>query len=91
MKTKKEIREEMLKYVGHHVDDAMSNEEKEIAENTRLVGFQCGFEPMVVAVHSYLPDCSCDDGEAEELAIDSLEEKGWFDGSTREHDADFII
>lgn len=84
-------RNELIEYVGHHVDDTMSTEEKPITKNTRLVGFQCGFEPMVVAVHSYLPDCSCDDNEAEELAVDLLEEHGWFNGSSREHAADFIL
>ena len=84
-------RSKAIEYVGHHVDDAMGDAEKPITENTRLVGFQCGFEPMFVAVHSYLPGCSCDDDEAEELAIDSLEESGWFEGSSREHVADFIL
>ena len=46
---------------------------------------------MFVAVHSYLPDCSCDDEEAEELAKDMLEEDGWFDGSSRSHEPDYVI
>ena len=65
-----------------------------------LVGWQCGFEPLFVAVHSYL-DVQLDDDEAEEMARDYLTERGWFgcDGThcsddgcrhnTRE--ADFII
>jgi hypothetical protein len=53
-----------------------------------LVGWQCGFEPMFVAVHSYL-DVAIDDADAEEIAQEYLAELGWFsDGIT---DADYII
>jgi hypothetical protein len=90
MNKQEQRRENALTYVGPHVDDAGSAQEKPITDRTRLVGFQCGFEPMVVAVHSYLPDCECDDDEAEELAVDYLDEIGWFEGSSREHSADFI-
>lgn len=53
-----------------------------------LVGWQCGFEPMFVAVHSYL-DVRLDDDEAEELARDFLVEKKWFSGDPKP--ADYII
>lgn len=53
-----------------------------------LVGWQCGFEPLFVAVHSYL-DVKLDEDEAEEMAADYLEEKGWFGGERKE--ADYII
>lgn len=57
-----------------------------------LVGWQCGFEPLFVAVHSYL-DVKLTDYEAEELAVDYLEERGWFgpDHIQGDHDADYII
>ena len=82
-------RQDAIAYVGHHVDDALSPDPKEITDDTRLVGWQCGFEPMFVAVHSYLPGCTCDDGEAEELAVDYLLEIGWFAG--HETAPDFIL
>jgi hypothetical protein len=74
-------RSDALKYIGHHVDDAQSTDEKPVTCRTTLVGWQCGFEPMFVAVNSYLPDCIVDESEAIDLAWDSLDEKGWFDGS----------
>ena len=83
-------REDAISYVGHHIDDAQSPDPKPITEHTRLVGWQCGFEPMFVAVHSYLPECKCDDGEAEDLAIDLLREIGWWGGIAPRH-ADFIL
>lgn len=53
-----------------------------------LVGWQCGFEPLFVAVHSYL-DVKLSDGECAELASDYLSEIGWFSGEPRE--PDYII
>jgi hypothetical protein len=54
-----------------------------------LVGWQCGFEPLYVAVHSCLY-LSLTDEEAEELAADYLEERGWF-GNHGRVGADYII
>lgn len=42
-----------------------------------LVGWQCGFEPLFVAVHSYL-DVKLTDQDAEEMATEYLAEIGWF-------------
>jgi hypothetical protein len=56
-----------------------------------LVGWQCGFEPLFVAVHSYLPDVILDDDEAEELAADALNERGWFGESYTVRPADYIL
>lgn len=53
-----------------------------------LVGWQCGFEPLFVAVHSYLDDELSDD-EAIELASDYLAERGWF--TDEPTDPDHII
>lgn len=53
-----------------------------------LVGWQCGFEPLFVAVHSYL-DVRLDDDEAIELATDYLVERGWFASEPTE--PDYII
>lgn len=44
-----------------------------------LVGWQCGFEPLFVAVHSYL-DLQIHEPEAIEMATDYLQEIGWFAG-----------
>lgn len=82
-------RDQALPYVGHCVDDALA--ERKIADmpsNARLVGWQCGFEPMFVAVWSYL-DVRIDDDEAVELATDLLSEKKWFAGEPTE--PDYII
>jgi hypothetical protein len=59
--------------------------------NARLVGWQCGFEPLFVAVWSYL-DVRLDDCEAEEIATDFLIERGWF-GKNLEHgkEPDYVI
>lgn len=53
-----------------------------------LVGWQCGFEPLFVAVHSYL-DVRLDDEECEEMAKDYLAERGWFSGEPK--DPDYLI
>lgn len=55
---------------------------------SRLVGWQCGFEPLFVAVHSYL-DVIIDDEEAEEMATEYLDELGWF--GDEERSADYVI
>ena len=55
---------------------------------SRLVGWQCGFEPLFVAVHSYL-DVRISDQEAEEMAADYLEEIGWFSGERTP--ADYVL
>ena len=83
-------RQEAIEYVGHHVDDAGSSEPRAITDKTRLVGWQCGFEPMFVAVHSYLDGCQCDDIESEDLASDYLDEIGWFSGG-KTKSPDFLL
>lgn len=82
-------REQALPYVSVALDDAQAvlNVDS-IPDKARLVGWQCGFEPMFVAVWSYL-DVRLDDDEAEDIAKTYLEEKGWFSFGSR--DADYII
>jgi hypothetical protein len=73
-------REQALAYVGHCVDDALSERElSDMPASARLVGWQCGFEPMFVAVWSYL-NVTLSEDEAVELATDLLVEKKWFSG-----------
>ena len=68
-------REEVLPYIGYYLDDAA----KDMPPNARLIGWQCGFEPMFVAVWSYL-GVTLDDDEAVDLATDLLAERDWFGG-----------
>ncbi len=84
-------REQARPYIGLCVDDALC--ERDIADmppNARLVGWQCGFEPMFVAVWSYLDDQQPDMAEAAEIAMDLLAEKGWF-GDQLPTEPDYII
>lgn len=80
---------EALRFVAYAVDDALSPRRlEEIPNNARFVGWECGFEPMFVAVWSYL-DVRLDDEEAEEIATDYLAEIDWFDDEPTE--ADYIL
>lgn len=70
-------------------DDSLpSRERKGFEYPSVLIGWQCGFEPMFVAVHSYL-DVRLSDAECVELALDYLSEIGWFAGAGK--DPDYII
>lgn len=81
-------RADALPFVSLAVDDALSpRDPRDAPTNARLVGWQCGFEPLFVAVWSYL-DVELDDDEAEEIATDYLRERHWF---TDDRPADYII
>ena len=72
-------------------DETLSNVlAGEHAYRSVLVGWQCGFEPLFVAVHSYL-DVQLDEDEAADMAREYLEERGWFADSGRDHEADYVI
>jgi hypothetical protein len=77
-------------FIAYVLTDALSTLPlSDLLPDATLVGWQCGFEPMVVAVQSYMPRTRVDASDAEEIAADYLAEIGWFsDGPT---DADFII
>lgn len=84
-----------IEFVSFGVDDALNihpvcNIPSDLSR-VRFVGWQCGFEPMVIAVWSYLPGCSVDDAEAEELAVDALSERGWFTDKNEPSPADFVL
>jgi hypothetical protein len=83
-------RSDALKYVSYVVDDALSilPLSKLDKKNAVLVGWQCGFEPLFVAVQSYL-NVKITEDEAEDIARDLLEEKKWF--SKEPKDADYIL
>jgi hypothetical protein len=85
-------REQALPYVSFAVDDALAERSvTDIPANARLVGWQCGPEPLFVAVWSYLPGTILDDDEAEELARDLLKERCWFVDDKNPPDADYVI
>lgn len=72
-------REQATPYISRCVDDALSDRSiDDMPANARLVGWQCGFEPMFVAVWSYLPDTRLDDDDAIDIATDRLVEAKWF-------------
>lgn len=89
-------RADALRFVSVVVDDALNGQQIEkpefvvntafIREDARLVGWQCGFEPLFVAVQSYLPGIRIDDDDAIELATDFLSERGWFGDTLRDPD-----
>jgi hypothetical protein len=72
--------------ISHVLDDALSSDHTvaEFVANGRgvLVGFQCGFDQLLVGVMSYLPDCTVDDDEAIEIAEDYLRDIGWLKADT---------
>ncbi len=89
-------RADAMQYISFGVDDAGHgynvNDARRAAPYARLVGWQCGFEPLFVAVWSYLPDVRLDDDEAEELARTLLEERCWFGIDAEDsRDADYIL
>ena len=80
----------LLPYVSHVLDTALSPDHtaEEIGPGTYLVGYQCGFEPLVVAVIASYTEV-VDAADAEEIATDYLEEIGWF--ASDDHDASFVV
>ena len=84
-------RKAAFQFVSYAVDNALSPREPEEApENARLVGWQAGYEPLFVAVWSYLGD-RLDDSEATELATDLLAERGWFTDNDTPPPPDYIL
>ena len=72
-------REQARDYISFCVDDALSERSiDDMPDNARLVGWQCGFEPLFVAVWSYLGDNDLDEESAVEIATDMLMERKWF-------------
>lgn len=87
-------------HVGYVVDttlNAYDPDDESLAFNLRgvrdsdtLVVFSAGFEPMVVAVRDAYGCGPVEAGEAEELAVDYLEEIDWF-GPNADHEPERII
>lgn len=90
-------RDQARPFIAHCLDNALCERNlSEMPANARLVGWQCGFEPMFVAVWSYLGDTEgnldcLDPCEAEEIATDYLRETGWFASAEDERVADYVI
>jgi hypothetical protein len=83
-------RKEALPYVGYILDDALQGHAGEnILPNAVLVGWQAGFEPLFVAVQSYLPNTALGADEAIEIATDFLVERKWFADGAK--DPDYVI
>ena len=83
-------RDQALPYVAHCLDDALNvRTVSEMPDNARLVVWQCGFEPVAVAVWSYL-GVRLDADEAAEIASDYLTEIGWHAGDGPD-EPDFIL
>lgn len=86
-------REDAWPYVGHYLDNSLNvrraDEVPQPSDKVRLVGWQLGFEPMFVAVWSYLGG-RLDDEEAVEIAMDYLQEIEWF-GATPPYQPDYVL
>lgn len=95
-------RKQALQYVSYIADDSLNvrKPKSTTPADTRergtgykyrsvLVGWQCGFEPLFVAVHSYL-DVEIDDDDAEDIAREYLAERRWF-ADEQSTAADYII
>lgn len=78
-----------LPYVSYVLDTALSPDHSvaDVGPGAVLVGWQCGFEPLFVAVVATYT--APDEDEAVEIATDYLEEIGWFGGAVRE--PDFVL
>jgi hypothetical protein len=87
-------RADVRDYVGYAVDDALNPralcEIPQPDTHVRYIGWQCGFEPLFVAVWSHLPDTRLDADEAVGLATDLLAEKGWF-AATASRTPDYVL
>ena len=92
-------KDELIPYVSHVLDDALSPDhvvadiltpEGKVKPLVRLVAWQCGFEPLVVAVFSYL-DVQLDEQDAEDIARDYLLERNWFTDPDADNAADYVL
>jgi hypothetical protein len=79
----------LIPYVSYILDTALSPDHKlhDIGIGTFLVGWQAGFEPLVVAVTAGYTE-AIDESDAEEIAADYLREIKWSDDL---QDADYVV
>jgi hypothetical protein len=89
-------RKDAMQYVGHVCDNAGagrrvgSDFHARILDSSVLVGWDCGFEPMFVAVNCYLGS-RVDYADAEDIATEYLKEIGWFVDPDDCRQADYLI
>lgn len=65
----------VIEYTSHTIDHNGNPTNAPFDDNTVFVGWQCGFEPMFVAVNA---DDRIDEIDAESLAIRYLRSIKWF-------------
>jgi hypothetical protein len=84
---------DLLPYVGYVLDTALSPDRKpeDIHPGAVLVGWQCGFEPMVVAVVSAYGPKEIDEDEAVDIARDYLIERKWFADLSADNEPDYVV
>ena len=85
-------RKDIIQYVAWILDDsgnvlrpgqsAVSANIRDVLPTDTLVAYQCGFEPLVVAVRSVYGNI-IPVWDAEEIAAEYLEEIGWFGDNVR--------
>jgi hypothetical protein len=79
-------RKAALPYISFCLDDSLNVRELDnMPKNARLIGWQCGFEPLFVAVWSYM-GFELDGDSAIDIATDYLRERKWFGDNEREPD-----
>lgn len=84
-------RKQAIPYISHIINDALHVDDGlTLSPDARLVGWQCGFEPMFIAVQSYIPGVVIDASDAEDIAIEYLVERGWF-GKDGPSEAEYIF
>ena len=100
-------RQDAMPYVSFGVDNALAAfgtggamqsgpMPDPIPDNAVLVGWQCGFEPLFVAVWSYMTDLQgkrskVGTEEAIELATDLLQEREWFTDNENPPEPDYVL
>lgn len=89
-------RKDAIKYVSYVIDDSgmadrlNTNPHAVVTNDCWLIGWQCGFEPMFVAVRSYLNvKLTCDD--AMEIAQEYLTEIRWFSDNAQDNAPNYAI
>ena len=79
-------RKAALPYISFCLDDSLNVRELDnMPKNARLIGWQCGFEPLFVAVWSYM-GFELDESSAIDIATDYMRERKWFGDNEREPD-----
>lgn len=90
--------ENVKQYVSFVVDTALSTDHTiaDVDERAVLVGWQCGFEPLFVAVIGATTDTRGrrdrpDADEAVEIARDYLRERKWFSDPDAENEPSYVL